>query len=101
MTIAICCFLQIFDISGRLIDLRKQFVKKETYVSPFQDPVWEELSERKDLKHLVWVSNNFENKEILEMSKWAFDNQLTMNNFYFARGIGVEKDTQRGTAQSR
>ncbi len=28
------------------------------------------------------------------MSKWAFDNQLTMNNFYFARGIGVEKDTQ-------
>ena len=94
VTIAICCFLQIFDISGRLKDLRKQFVKKETYVSPFQDPVWEELSERKDLKHLVWVSNNFENKEILEMSKWAFDNQLTMNNFYFARGIGVEKDTQ-------
>lgn len=94
VTIAICCFLQLFDISGRLADLRKQFAKKETYASPFQASVWEELSERESLKHLVWVSTNFENKEILEMSKWAFDNQLTMNNFYFARGIGVYEDTQ-------
>lgn len=94
VTIAVCCFLQIFDISGRLVDLRKQFAKKETYVSPFQDPVWEELSERESLKHLVWVSNNFENREILEMAKWAIDNRLTMNNFYFARGIGVDEDTQ-------
>ena len=28
VTIAVCCFLQVFDISGRLVDLRKQFVKK-------------------------------------------------------------------------
>ena len=94
VTIAVCCFLQVFDISGRLVDLRKQFVKKEIYVSPFQDPVWEELSERESLKHLVWVSNSFENKEILEISRWAMDNRLTMNNFYFARGIGVDEDTQ-------
>lgn len=93
--IALCCFLQIFDISDRLMNLRKQFAKKETYVSPFQDPVWEELSRREGLKHLVWVSNNFENKEILELSNWANDNLLTMNNFYFARGIGVAEDTQK------
>ena len=67
---------------------------KKTYASPFQDSIWRELSERNQLKHLVWVSNNYENKEILELSKWAYDNMLTMNNFYFARGIGVEKDTQ-------
>lgn len=94
VTMAVCCFFQVFDISGRLVDLRKQFAKKETYVSPFQDPVWEELSETESLKHLVWVSNNFENREILEMAKWAIDNRLTMNNFYFARGIGVDEDTQ-------
>lgn len=94
VTIAVCCFLQVFDISGRLVNLRKQFAKKETYVSPFQDPVWEELSEKESLKHLVWVPNNFENREILEMAKWAIDNRLTMNNFYFARGIGVDEDTQ-------
>lgn len=28
------------------------------------------------------------------MAKWAIDNRLTMNNFYFARGIGVDEDTQ-------
>lgn len=40
------------------------------------------------------MSNSFENKEILEISRWAMDNRLTMNNFYFARGIGVDEDTQ-------
>lgn len=92
--LALCCFLQIFDISGKLLEQRVQFAPKRTYVSPFQDSVWMELSGRKNLKHLVWVSNNFENKEILELSKWAYDNMLTMNIFYFARGIGVAEDTQ-------
>ena len=30
----------------------------------------------------------------MEFAKWAYDNQLTMNIFYFARGIGVLEDTQ-------
>ncbi len=94
VVLGICCFLQIFDISGKLLEQREQFAPKQTYVSPFQDSVWMELSEKDNLKHLVWVSNNYENKEILELAKWAYDNMLTMNIFYFARGIGVAEDTQ-------
>lgn len=94
VVLAVCCFLQIFDISGKLLEQREQFAPKQTYVSPFQDSIWKELSEEENLKHLVWVSNNYENKEILELSKWAYDNMLTMNIFYFARGIGVAEDTQ-------
>jgi len=28
------------------------------------------------------------------MAKWAYDNMLTMNIFYFARGLSVIEDTQ-------
>lgn len=94
VVLALCCFLQVFEISEKLCEQRAQFAQKKTYASPFQDSIWKELSERNQLKHLVWVSNNYENKEILELSKWAYDNMLTMNNFYFARGIGVAEDTQ-------
>ena len=94
VVVAACCILQIVDIGGKLAEQRVQFAKKTTYVSPFQDDVWTELAQKESLRHLVWVSNSFENKEILELAKWAYDNQLTMNNYYFARGIGVMEDTQ-------
>ena len=84
VVLALCCFLQVFEISENFAS-REHSLLKKTYASPFQDSIWKELSERKQLKHLVWVSNNYENKEILELSKWAYDNMLTMNNFYFAR----------------
>ncbi|MDE6911683.1 MAG: hypothetical protein K2P44_14640, partial [Lachnospiraceae bacterium] len=91
---ALCCLLQIVDISGKLAEQRVQFAGRTTYVSPFQDETWEELAGSERLRHLVWVPNSFENKEILEFAKWAYDNELTMNIFYFARGIGVLEDTQ-------
>ncbi|MDE7324498.1 MAG: hypothetical protein K2N73_17630 [Lachnospiraceae bacterium] len=94
VVIAVCCLLQIADISGKLAEQRVQFAPKKTYDSPFQDDIWRELAERESLRHLVWVPNSFENKEILALAKWAHDNMLTMNNFYFARGIGVAEDTQ-------
>ena len=94
VVVALCCLLQIVDISGKLAEQRVQFAGRTTYVSPFQDETWEELAGSERLRHLVWVPNSFENKEILEFAKWAYDNQLTMNIFYFARGIGVLEDTQ-------
>lgn len=94
VVVAACCILQIVDIGGKLAEQRVQFAKKTTYVSPFQDDVWTELAQKESLRHLVWVSNSYGNREILEFAKWAYDNQLTMNIFYFARGIGVMEDTQ-------
>ncbi|MDE7415519.1 MAG: hypothetical protein K2N44_04255 [Lachnospiraceae bacterium] len=90
----ICCFLQIYDISGKLSEQRERFAPKRTYVSVLQDKTWDELAQREEPEHLVWVSNSYENRQILEMAKWAYDNMLTMNIFYFARGLSVIEDTQ-------
>jgi len=92
--LAVCCFLQIFDIGGKLAEQRERFASRKNYVSVLQDELWEELSHREDLEHFVWVSNSFENRQILEMAKWAYDHMLTMNIFYFARGLSVIEDTQ-------
>lgn len=92
--LAVCCFLQIFDISGKLTEQRERFAPKGDYVSTLQDAAWDELAGKEGLAHFVWVSNSYENRQILEMSKWAYDNMLTMNIFYFARGLSVIEDTQ-------
>lgn len=94
LVLAVCCFLQIFDISERLAGQKAWIKKNRIYVSSLQDEVWNLLAEQKNLEHFIWVSNNFENGQILEMAKWAYDNMLTMNIYYFARGISVIEDTQ-------
>lgn len=92
--LTVCCFLQIFDIGAKLAEQRERFASRSSYVSVLQDEVWDELSQREGLRHFVWVSNSYENRQILEMAKWAYDNMLTMNIFYFARGLSVLEDTQ-------
>lgn len=94
IVLAVCCFLQIVDISAKLSEQRERFASRGSYVSVLQDEVWDELSQREGLRHFVWVSNSFENRQILEMAEWAYDNMLTMNIFYFARGLSVIEDTQ-------
>ncbi len=94
LLLGVCCALQITDISGKLGEQRERFGKDRTYVSDLQDPVWDALAQREGLEHFVWVSNSYENHQILEMAKWAYDNMLTMNIFYFARGLSVIEDTQ-------
>lgn len=92
--LAVCCFLQVFDIGGVLSGQRERFAPKKTYESALQDEAWDLLARREGLEHFVWVSNNFENRQILGMAEWAYDNGLTMNIFYFARGLSVIEDTR-------
>lgn len=92
--LSVCCCLQVVDISGKLAGLREQFVPERVYVSTLQGGVWDALARREGLEHFVWVSNSYENRQILEMAEWAYDNGLTMNIFYLARGMSVIEDTQ-------
>ncbi|MDE6916835.1 MAG: hypothetical protein K2P39_08570 [Lachnospiraceae bacterium] len=94
LLLASCCFLQLYDIGGKLAEQRERFGMKQTYVPVLEDALWDELARQEGLEHFVWVSNSFENRQILEMARWAYDNELTMNIFYFARGISVIEDTQ-------
>lgn len=91
--LAVCVFLQIFDISGKLHAQRNTFAREVTYESPLKSSVWTRLLEHGGFAHIVWVSHNIDNNGIMHIAKYAYDNELTMNNYYFARGINVNENT--------
>lgn len=91
----VCVFLQIFDISGKLMSQRRAFAGERTYETPLKSDIWARLSGHGGFAHIVWVSHNIDNNGIMHIAKYAYDNGLTMNNFYFARGINVNENTQK------
>ncbi len=93
--LVVCVCLQIFDISGKLQSQRRTFAQEITYESPLESDVWERLLEHGGFAHIVWVSHNIDNNGIMHIAKYAYDNGLTMNNFYFARGINVNENTKQ------
>lgn len=93
--LVLCTLVQMFDISGKLSGQRNTFAKEVVYESPLKSDIWEQLSENKDLAHIVWVSHNIDNNGIMHVAKYAYDNGLTMNNYYFARGINVNENTKK------
>lgn len=94
----LCTLVQLFDISGKLKAQRNTFAGETVYESPLKSDVWEQLSENDSLKHIVWVSHNIDNNGIMHIAKYAYDNGLTMNNYYFARGINVNENTKQSLA---
>ena len=93
--IGVCCFLQSFDISQKLIEQHNEFASKQKYESILKSEIWSKAAQHDSLKHVIWVSNSYENREILHFAKYAYDNDLTMNNYYFARGISVKENTEK------
>jgi hypothetical protein len=86
-------FLQIFDLSNKLSEKKSDFdnVEYETFM---QSEIWEKLAEKGSIKHVIWASNDFDNKDIIYIADYANKNNCTMNNFYFARNINVREYTE-------
>ncbi len=95
VVLVICVLIQIFDISGKLRAQRNTFAGEVVYESPLKSDVWVRLSEKGGFEHIVWVSHNIDNNGIMHIAKYAYDNGLTMNNYYFARGINVNENTKK------
>lgn len=93
--LVLCTFVQIFDISGKLKAQRNTFAAWTAYESPLESEVWDKLSQNDCFEHIVWVSHNIDNNGIMHIAKYAYDNGLTMNNYYFARGINVNENTRK------
>lgn len=89
-----CVAIQVIDLSGNLAGKRDYFAPKIEYESPLEDEIWSELADDGSFKHIVWVSHNIDNGRILHLAKYAHDNDMTMNTFYFARGIDVRDNTR-------
>lgn len=95
IVLAVCTFVQIFDISGKLGGQRNTFAGEVIYESPLKSDIWAQLSEKGGFEHIVWVSHNIDNNGIMHIAKYAYDNGMTMNNYYFARGINVNENTRK------
>jgi hypothetical protein len=91
--VSICVILQVFDLSNKLSEKKSDFdnVEYETFL---QSDIWEKLSANGTIKHVIWASNNFDNKDIIYIADYALGNNWTMNNFYFARGVNVRENTE-------
>lgn len=96
--LGVCVFLQIFDISGKLQSQRRAFAGEAAYETPLESGIWARLSEHGGFAHIVWVSHNIDNNGIMHIAKYAYDNGLTMNNYYFARGMNVNENTKKSLA---
>lgn len=95
ISVAICCAVQIFDISNKIIEQNEYFAHKRIYESVMKSEIWNTAVEQGELEHIVLGSGNYEHNEILQIAKYAYDNNLTMNIFYFARPISVRENTQK------
>ena len=94
LIIAACTALQVYDLSSKLGGQNDTFAPKITYESIMEDELWDKLEQVESLEHVVWVSHNLDTPKVLAMAKFAADHDLTMNNFYFARGINVNEYTK-------
>lgn len=94
--IIICSILQIGDLSNILIQKKEEFNVNVKYESRLQAEGWGELVQ-KGYKHIVFMSEindiSPDNKLIYDFSKYATENNLTLNDGYLARkdNDGIEK----------
>jgi hypothetical protein len=93
VVVSVCVILQVFDLSNKLSEKKNDFdnVQYETFM---QSEIWGKLAENDSIKHVVWASNYFDNKDIIYIADYALDNNWTMNTFYFARGVNVRENTE-------
>lgn len=92
--------VQNYDI-GRLIEVKRDFVGRDTVVSIIQDDGWEQIAEGKE--HIVFVSPISQNHSILfSMCQFALAHGMTVNDGYFSHSAAagdIEKSREESMAE--
>ena len=83
----LACLVQIGDLSGQLYRRHENYSNEGVYQSPLVGTVWDDIVSSGKYKNIVWVTHNIEHTDIIQTAILAMKNQMTMGNFYFARGI--------------
>ena len=83
----VSCLIQVFDFSDQLIKRHENYVNKVEYTSPLEGTVWDKIVSDGNYKHIVWVTHNVEHNDVMQVAILALEHDMTMGNFYFARGI--------------
>ncbi len=85
--IILACLVQVIDLSGQLYRRHENYSEKVVYQSPLADSVWDNIISSGEYKHVVWVTHNVDHDDVMQVAILALENDMTMGNFYFARGI--------------
>lgn len=84
----ICFGIQVYDISGKLQEKHGDYAVVKEKADSLESDLWQKI-DTTDYEHMVWVSHNIDRHDILLFADWALDHNLTMSNYYFARGINM------------
>lgn len=85
--IILACLVQVIDLSGQLYKRHENYSEKVVYQSPLAGTVWDDIISSGEYKHVVWVTHNVDHDDVIQVAVYAMKNDMTMGNFYFARGI--------------
>lgn len=97
LILVFCLFLQIFDFSDRIRSVINTFggSSRDSYESILQDPAWEQLAQMNKDKiifmnganrnNTIKLPNIIGSRRVYEIARFAFQNDMTLNDFYFVR----------------
>lgn len=85
--LTLACLIQAIDLSGQLAGRHANYTEKVEYTSPLAGTVWDKIAADDIYKHIVWVTHNIEHGDVINAAIFALEHDMTMGNFYFARGI--------------
>ena len=85
--LAVACLIQIVDFSDQLWKRHEIYGGNVVYQSPLEGTIWDEIAKNGQYKNIVWVTHNVSHDDVIQAAVFAMNHDMTMGNFYFARGI--------------
>ncbi len=88
LLLTVCLFLQVFDLKDILAEKHREFSSVKTYGSCLTDSFWNDILNKRELRHIVFYDKeNLSQEQLYDFTWYAVQNDLTINDFYFARAL--------------
>ena len=86
--LTICLVLQVVDLGGIIEAKNNEFNREVKYSNKLDNPMMESMLIENALEHIVFLDKqNLSQEELYSFARFAADNGLTINDFYFARAL--------------
>ncbi len=86
--ILLCLLMQIADMKDMLTQKNHEFTEPINYETCLRSDFWSEIPKERALSHIVFLDKeNLSQEQLYSFTKYAVDNNLTINDFYFARAL--------------
>ncbi|MFT3985601.1 MAG: DUF6311 domain-containing protein [Lachnospiraceae bacterium] len=83
-----CLSLQLIDLKDMLSEKRQEFASVKTFDSCLSDTFWRDILNKRNLSHIVFYDKeNLSQEQLYAFTWYAVQNDLTINDFYFARAL--------------